>query len=736
VSAITALIGLSIAAYFLVLGSHALRRRLGLAPFHAVLGAFSVVVSIVTDTGMVIQAGGASFLVGSVVFFTAILLGAFALYICDGPKAMRQVLLIVFFVSLAVHLTSQGLQYLITQDGITWTGPFISNSTRVVFAGLTAMLCDLLFLTIMWEYLANHTAWLPFIVRLWLTLLGVLWLDSLLFLSIGLMGTPYYLPMLKGCLFNRLLVALFASPWLWFYLRWQSIRFGYKEGPRPVLGMLHEMAGAISNLWESRAELDRRFWARRELQKQQSKLSLAVQASGAGVMEHNISPDKFMRVDQRYAEILGFTLDELPPKDHLYQWWLQRLHPKDRPRITRAYEGFVHGLEPDFNQEYRLRHKDGTYRNLHGMARSLSRDSDGMAISTAGLILDITQRRKWEDYLEESQRRLAQIVDFLPDATLVIDRESKVIAWNRAMEFLTGVPASEILGKGGYEYALPFYGYKRPLLVDIAIDPELGLGLDYAFIRRDRFGGVSSETYHPHMGKKGVYLWGLGRPLFDAKNQLVGGIQSIRDITERKKSERDREELISRLRTAQENLRRLSLLDSLTGLANRRHFDEAIMLELRRANRQGQPLGLIMADIDHFKEYNDTYGHQAGDRCLKQISKTLKCSLKRPGDLAGRFGGEEFVVLLPNTGTIGTMRVARKLKLAVEALNITHQESPVDSKVTLSLGVANTMTIKVDDPGHLVSAADRAMYLAKEKGRNRIVEAKAPADATRMKQVV
>jgi len=158
----------------------------------------------------------------------------------------------------------------------------------------------------------------------------------------------------------------------------------------------------------------------------------------------------------------------------------------------------------------------------------------------------------------------------------------------------------------------------------------------------------------------------------------------------------------------------------LTGIPNRRNFDGFIDLEWRQAIRGGAPLSLIMIDIDNFKEYNDTYGHHAGDKCLKQVAKLLSASLKRPRDLLARYGGEEFVIVLPGTDEIGAYLIAKLLRSQIEALKIAHSSSSASKYVTISLGVATITPIKNSRPEEIIKKADQALYQAKQEGKNQV----------------
>lgn len=171
-----------------------------------------------------------------------------------------------------------------------------------------------------------------------------------------------------------------------------------------------------------------------------------------------------------------------------------------------------------------------------------------------------------------------------------------------------------------------------------------------------------------------------------------------------------------------EKLRQLSHVDGLTELANRRHFDEELARAWRRAQRQNGSIALVMIDIDHFKCYNDEYGHLAGDECLRRIADVLRTATRRPFDLVARYGGEEFAVLLPDTGGAGADVVAEQMRAAVESSHIPHCRS-WPGCMTISCGVAAAARVSDLEPAGLIAMADRRLYEAKHAGRNRVVGA-------------
>lgn len=178
---------------------------------------------------------------------------------------------------------------------------------------------------------------------------------------------------------------------------------------------------------------------------------------------------------------------------------------------------------------------------------------------------------------------------------------------------------------------------------------------------------------------------------------------------------------VSQRKLAETNLelQRIASLDGLTGIPNRRFFDEILEKEWLRAAREQDWISVVMMDIDHFKQYNDLYGHPGGDACLRSVALTLGATLKRPTDLAARYGGEEFVLVLPNTNAEGALLIAEKIRQDVAALTIIH--AGVAAQVTISLGVATTIPEHGSLPASLLAEADAALYSAKHNGRNRVV---------------
>lgn len=208
---------------------------------------------------------------------------------------------------------------------------------------------------------------------------------------------------------------------------------------------------------------------------------------------------------------------------------------------------------------------------------------------------------------------------------------------------------------------------------------------------------------------------------FDA-NELLARVRSalrlFEEMTRRKEREKELEKLTDQLQEVNAYLVAIARTDALTGLYNRRYFDEVLATEWKRCWRTGTSVALLMLDIDHFKLYNDTYGHQGGDQCLKQVAAAIRDCARRAGDVAARYGGEEFSIILPETSESNAVIVSRNILEKVEKLAIPHAGSKTSSIVTISIGMATLSPSPENSIAELIERADKALYLAKEEGRN------------------
>lgn len=310
-----------------------------------------------------------------------------------------------------------------------------------------------------------------------------------------------------------------------------------------------------------------------------------------------------------------------------------------------------------------------------------------------------------EEALRKAYRQQYKIVEHLPDATFVIDQEGKVIAWNKAMEKITGIPKEKMIGRGDYEYSIPFYGERRPILINLALAPDSEVTArferKYNSIRREG-DELIAEAYAPKAyGGRGAYLWGSASRLRDDSGNVVGAIESIRDTTDRKRYE--------------EQLKYLSLHDPLTGLYNRAFFEK----EMQRLNESREfPITIVSADIDDLKLVNDTLGHDAGDEMLKACASVLKHSLRK-SDILARIGGDEFAAILPRTGEKTGEEIAGRIHSYVALYN---SERP-GLHLSISVGTATAKTGDVSLMETL-KKSDHLMYREKlyRKPKSQLVD--------------
>lgn len=304
-----------------------------------------------------------------------------------------------------------------------------------------------------------------------------------------------------------------------------------------------------------------------------------------------------------------------------------------------------------------------------------------------------------------------KLMQFLVVPTFVLDPKGRVLIWNKACERLTGIQAQEVLNTS--EHWRGFYETQRPCLSDIVVQNRMAELASLYAAHDDTSGlafGLHAENWcrMPRLGHE-LYLAIDAGPIYDASGKLLAVVETLRDMTVQKR--------------AQIELEKLAHNDGLTGVFNRRGFDDKLRAEWSRNSRDNLPLSLIMLDVDYFKRYNDTYGHQAGDEALRRIGTALERAVQRPADLVARYGGEEFAVILPSVEESGALVVAEAIRREVRALNMPHSANEAADRVSVSLGVATVVPRHGEAPASLVELADRALYQAKHAGRNQAMPA-------------
>lgn len=302
------------------------------------------------------------------------------------------------------------------------------------------------------------------------------------------------------------------------------------------------------------------------------------------------------------------------------------------------------------------------------------------------------QIRSRSENHEEQAERLRTIVNNMAEGLLIIETDSRIQFTNPACDKYLGYIEGELASKSLAELLHPQVAAEYQEYFDryaAAPDTAHSHGTREVIIRHRNGSSVCMDlTLTP------MYL---RQPLF---------IGLLHDITHHKQSE--------------DALQRAAMVDPLTKIANRRHFDNFLEKEWQRAMRSGQPLSLVLLDVDHFKLYNDNLGHAAGDACLIQVAQAIADHALRPTDLAARYGGEEFVLLFAETGAEAAMQLAEAIRAHIEGLRLVHPRSTTSPWITVSIGVSTIHPQQLDNTESLFVAADRAMYAAKEGGRNQI----------------
>lgn len=335
------------------------------------------------------------------------------------------------------------------------------------------------------------------------------------------------------------------------------------------------------------------------------------------------------------------------------------------------------------------------------------RDAHGKVIGIITHNRDITERKRLEDQYKISQQQLADALTNMADGLVMFDHDDRIVICNpqyvalfprTAALRVPGAPLREIMRKA-VEWG----------------DEVVPEGCQLEEWIEDTCASLRVEGVREIHMADGRWLQSRVRPSSE------GSLTVISDITAAKRT-------VAELAALNARLDSLANTDGLTGLLNRRAFDEMLTREFGRSARAGEPLSLMLIDVDRFKSYNDTYGHPQGDECLKAVGQCLQASLKRPADSAARYGGEEFVGLLPDTDTEGALVLAEAFRQAVRDLNIPHSGSE-KSRVTVTVGIATWAGDHSETQGDLVRRADSALYVGKEGGRDRVAVVRAPERA-------
>lgn len=303
-------------------------------------------------------------------------------------------------------------------------------------------------------------------------------------------------------------------------------------------------------------------------------------------------------------------------------------------------------------------------------------------------------------------------IQFIPDITNIFTQNSSLpnSYYFKAIEDIVAAPHSD-----------PYTLAENQIRSILTLPIWRNSSMDY---RHDAFNLLNNHT-PTDKEENSDQLWGMlvAHNFTTPRKWLDWEIKFLEQLTTQVTIAIQQSELYLQLQYANKKLERLAILDGLTGIANRRYFDQVLHNEWQRLAREKKCLSLILCDIDYFKLYNDNYGHPAGDICLQKVTRTLEESTRRPADLVARYGGEEFAVILPDTNGDGALFIANQIRQKLEELKLPHQKSLVSDYITLSMGIATKIPLRDANPSLLVNLADNALYQAKQKGRNQVFSA-------------
>ncbi|MBD2181359.1 diguanylate cyclase [Planktothrix sp. FACHB-1355] len=468
---------------------------------------------------------------------------------------------------------------------------------------------------------------------------------------------------------------------------------------------------------------------------------------------YDLVEKRYIYFNRQVDLLLGYTDEEMIRRGG--QLFANSIHPDDLSHLAAQMEKFAIAQDGDIlEREYRIKHRSGEWFWFHSRELVFTRTPEGLPKQILGTAEDIS-KRKWAEEamrLQTERERLMGVITQHIRQSLNLDEVlntavtevRQFLQTDRALIFrfqCSTHKSSRILKVGNVtvESLAPdctsivgnimpdcclnsnSFAYYQQGKIRAIEDICSAVNFPKCHIKLLKNWGVKANLEVPIM--QGENLWGLlmVQQCKASREWQPLEIELIEQLANQLAIAIQQAELYQQLQAANEQLQRLASSDGLTHLANRRKFDEYLMQQLLILAREKQPLSLILCDIDSFKTYNDTYGHQAGDECLRLVAKAIQRAVKRPADLVARYGGEEFAVILPNTDLKGGLRVAKEIQIRVKDLQIPHTASSVSDTITLSAGLACVIPTADVSPNELVATADRALYQAKKWGRDRIV---------------
>jgi len=436
-------------------------------------------------------------------------------------------------------------------------------------------------------------------------------------------------------------------------------------------GNIVELVGTVHDITEKKKKEE-------ELKKKQNQLQAIIDGTQAVIYLKDIE-GKYLLINKQYEKFFHVRHEDIIGKTDF------DIFPKEMAEVFQANDRKVLESKTPLEMEEVVPHDDRphTYISL----KFLLCRSDNEPYGICGISTDITERKE----MEEKIGTLSNALEYSSAHAVITDMEGNIEYVNPTFSKQTGYNMSDVIGK-------------NPRILKSGETPQE----TYKDLWKAIKSGNEWKGEFCNKKKNGEFYWEQASisPIINDRGEITKFIAVKQDITEKK--------------TVEEDLLRFSYEDGLTGIANRRTFDKVINREWGRALRANSPISLIMLDIDHFKAYNDHYGHQQGDTCLKKIANQLKKEIRRSSDFVARYGGEEFSVVLPFTDSNDASKVAEKIRKSIEAQKIPHEKSETGRVITISAGSATLKPGKGLSSEMLIKQADGCLYAAKKEGRNRV----------------
>lgn len=495
-----------------------------------------------------------------------------------------------------------------------------------------------------------------------------------------------------------------AGTYEWFMITGEIIESNDRSQPRRFIGTFTNISDRKHN--EQRLAESEQRW------------NFALEGSGAGVWDWKIA-DSTLFLSRQWKNILGYAMDELPDD---FKVWETHMHPEDRAAWFSDLEAHLQGNTEMLSTIVRMRHRNGHYLWCHDRGKVVARDFEGRPLRMIGMVTDITEQKVAEQQVIESEARFRSAIDALREGFMLQESNGNIRMSNPQAADMFDVELSDLLGdklesilaQAVTEEGLPFLPSEFPTVIAL---------------KEAR--GVHNVIIGLNDGNQVKWLEVNAEPIFlpNAKTPYAA-VALIMDVTDRRQAEEfimlqmsqlnetqlALEARSAELETANERLTKLADTDGLTGLMNHRRFQEELEKQLDAAQAKTVPVSVALLDVDHFKQFNDTFGHLEGDEVLRSVARILKEAIGNRGTVA-RYGGEEFIVLLPDAKAVDAISIMEEAREAIASYNWTHR------LITVSVGVETCTSASCHDRIAFVNSADQALYASKNAGRNRVTHA-------------